>query len=377
MSIRKVALYVSLFLLALLLLISLVFILYSPTSVSKSDLRLNTIRLPPGFKIDVYAGDVPGARSMTFGPDGILFVGSREEGKVYAITSKDGKKADQVITIASGLHEPNGVAFRNGSLYVAEVSRILRYDNIVADLRSPPKPIVVTDALPNDEWHGWKFIKFGPDGKLYIPVGAPCNVCVPTDPHATIMRMDPDGSGLEIYARGIRNSVGFDWDDNGSLWFTDNGRDYLGEDIPPDELNYAPVPGMNFGFPYRYGDNVPDPEYGSLNDSTAFTPPAMDLGPHVASLGMRFYRGTMFPANYQGQIFIAEHGSWNRQAPIGYRVALVRLENGRPVSYDVFADGWLQNGTARGRPVDVEVAPDGALLVSDDLAGAIYRISYG
>ncbi|BAI62635.1 conserved hypothetical protein [Methanocella paludicola SANAE] len=370
-------LYTALFALALLIVISLVFIFFNPSVEGNSDLHLDTIKLPAGFRIDVYSDGVPGARSMTWGTNGTLFVGTRDEGKVYAITSKDGKTADGVIVIAEGLNQPNGVAFRNGSLYVAEVSRILRYDNIEASLKSPPEPVVVSDAFPSDAWHGWKFIRFGPDGKLYVPVGAPCNVCERPDPYATIMRMNPDGSGLEVYARGIRNTVGFDWDANGSLWFTDNGRDYLGNDIPPDELDHAPTIGMNFGFPYCHGMNISDPEYGSGHNCSEFTAPVLELGPHVAALGMRFYDGAMFPSGYNEQIFIAEHGSWNRDTPIGYRVTLVRLKNGSPVSYEVFAEGWLQNGTAWGRPVDVEVAPDGALLVSDDKAGAIYRISYG
>lgn len=234
--------------LAIFVLLAIVFL--NVPGHGRSDLRLDTIKLPPGFTINVYSGDVPGARSMALSPNGTLFVGTRDEGKVYAITSKGGKTADQVITIAGGLREPNGVALRNGSLYVAEVSRILRYDNIESRLRDPPKPVVVYDKLPADEWHGWKFIRFGPDGMLYVPVDAPCNVCEVTDPHGTITRMSPDGSGFEIYARGIRNTVGFDWDDSGKLWFTDNGRDYLGENVPPGELNYAPHAGMNFGFPY-------------------------------------------------------------------------------------------------------------------------------
>jgi glucose/arabinose dehydrogenase len=369
--------YVPGFAIALALFIIILLIFFNPPGHGRSDLRPDTIELPPGFRIDVYAGDVPGARSMALSPNGTLFVGTRDEGKVYAITSKDAKKADEVITIASGLHMPNGVAFRNGSLYVAEVSRILRYDDIEARLHDPPEPVVVYDRLPADEWHGWKFIRFGPDGKLYVPIGAPCNICEINDPYATITRMNPDGSGFEIYARGIRNTVGFDWDGDGGLWFTDNGRDYLGEDLPPDELDHAPRPGMDFGFPHCYGNNIPDPAFDNKYNCSGFTPPAIELGPHVAPLGMRFYRGDMFPAQYQGQIFIAEHGSWNRQVPIGYRIALVRLENGTPVSSEVFADGWLQNGTAWGRPVDVEVMHDGSLLVSDDKAGAIYRISYG
>ncbi|MBM2839395.1 MAG: sorbosone dehydrogenase [Deltaproteobacteria bacterium] len=273
---------------------------------------------------------------------------------------------------------PNGVAFRDGSLYVAEVSRVLRYDNIESRLKNPPQPVVVNDSFPKETHHGWKFIRFGPDGMLYVPVGAPCNVCEKEDKrYGSIMRMKPDGSGLEIFAKGIRNTVGFDWDPlTKELWFTDNGRDMLGYDIPPDELNHAPRTGMYFGFPYFHGKEIHDPDYSEGRNPEEFTPPAMELGPHVASLGMRFYTGDMFPKEYRNHIFIAEHGSWNRSTPIGYRVTLVRLEDGKAAKYEVFAEGWLQRGKAWGRPVDVQVMPDGALLVSDDMAGAIYRISY-
>lgn len=332
-------------------------------------LPLDTIKLPSGYKISLYNGDVPGARSMTLSPNGTLFVGTRES-SVYAI--RDGK----VYTVAKGLNMPNGVAFRNGSLYVAEVSRIIRYDDIESRLDDPPRPVVVTDAFPEDQWHGWKFIRFGPDGKLYVPVGAPCNICERPDPYASIMRMNPDGTGLEVYARGVRNTVGFDWDKNGKLWFTDNGRDYLGEDVPPDELNYAPVAGMHFGFPYCHGGDILDPEYGKGKNCSDYTPPELKLSPHTAALGMRFYDGAMFPG-YNGSVFIAEHGSWNREVPIGYRIMNVKFVNGKPVSYDIFAEGWLQGNNAWGRPVDVEAMPDGSLLVSDDKAGAIYRITYG
>lgn len=344
------------------------------------NLQLATIRLPPGFTIDYYAENVPGARSLTRGPDGIVFVGTRGEGKVYALVDSSGdQKADRVVTLAEGLFLPNGVAYRNGSLYVAEVNRILRYDDITGRLDNPPAPVVVSEAFPGDTLHGWKFIAFGPDGKLYVPVGAPCNACVPPSPeYAAIHRMNPDGSDLELYASGIRNTVGFDWDPlTGDLWFTDNGRDWLGENLPPDELNLAPGQGMNFGFPYCYGENVPDPNLNSGGSCAGYTPAAQPLPAHVASLGMRFYTGTMFPDEYRNQIFIAEHGSWNRIVPTGYRVSLVRRENNTPVSYEIFAEGWLQNGIPWGRPVDVLVMPDGALLVSDDLLGAVYRISYG
>jgi glucose/arabinose dehydrogenase len=337
------------------------------------------IKLPPGFHIGIYAKDVTDARSMALSPNGVLFVGTRVEGKVYAILDTNNDyKADEIITIASGLNMPNGVAFRNGSLYVAEVSRILRYDNIERNLHNLPKPVVIYDKFPTDTHHGWKFIRFGPDGKLYVPVGAPCNICERPDPYESITRMYPDGNDFEIYARGIRNTVGFDWDpETKELWFTDNGRDMLGDNIPPDELNHAPVIGMNFGFPYFYGDNIPNPEFANAGkDYSNYTPPAQDLGPHVASLGMRFYTGNIFPPEYKNQIFIAEHGSWNRSQKIGYRITLVKLKNNKPISYSVFAEGWLKGQDVSGRPVDLQIMPDGSMLVSDDFGGVIYRITY-
>jgi glucose/arabinose dehydrogenase len=346
---------------------------------SSAQLRPAEIRLPPGFSIAVYAASVPGARSMALGARGTLFVGSRSEGKVYAVVDRNGDhKADEVITIASGLRSPNGVAFRDGALYVAEISRVLRFDNIETRLADPPRPVTVNASFPDKSHHGWKFIRFGPDGRLYVPVGAPCNICDEKDPRfASIMRMKPDGSSLEIFSRGVRNTVGFDWHPRtGELWFTDNGRDWLGDNQPPDELNRAPKAGLHFGFPYWHGRSIPDPEYGRNRRGEEFVPPEMELGAHVASLGMRFYTGGMFPESYRDQIFIAEHGSWNRTVPAGYRVSLVRLRDNRAVSYETFAQGWLQNGSAWGRPVDLQVMPDGSLLVSDDKAGAIYRISY-
>ncbi|MCH7768255.1 MAG: sorbosone dehydrogenase family protein [Nitrospinae bacterium] len=357
----------------------LLLLLICPPAANGERLPLDKISLSPGFKISVYAGDVPGARSMTLSPNGTLFVGTRTLGAVYALVDRDrDNAAEEVITLARGLNMPNGVAFRDGALYVAEVNRVLRYDNIEAALNDPPKPVVVNDTFPTDRHHGWKFIRFGPDGKLYVPVGAPCNICEPVEGrYGGIFRMEPDGTGLEQFALGVRNSVGFDWHPaTEELWFTDNGRDWMGDDMPPDELNHAPRKGLHFGFPYCHGRSVPDPEFGKSRRCGAFTPPARELGPHVASLGMRFYTGEMFPEKYRGQIFIAEHGSWNRTTPIGYRVTLVRLEGGRAVAYEVFAEGWLQGGRAWGRPVDLLVMPDGALLVSDDHAGAIYRISY-
>jgi glucose/arabinose dehydrogenase len=347
---------------------------------AQSGLPLDTLQLPPGFQISIYAADVPGARSLTLSENGTLFVGTRRS-SVYAITDENGdQQADRVRVIASGLVSPNGVAFRDGALYVAELGRVLRYDNIEANLDNPPAPALVRDGfyVGDGGLHAWKFIAFGPDGKLYVPVGVPCNVCVEDAAYGIIARMNPDGSELETFASGVRNTVGFDWHpETGELWFTDNGRDWMGDDQPPDELNHAPESGLHFGFPYCHGGTIPDPDFGRRRACDEFTPPAINLGPHVAALGMRFYTGAMFPETYANQIFIAEHGSWNRTVPIGYRVSLVRLdESGQAVSYEPFVEGWLRAGGAWGRPVDVLVMPDGALLVSDDMAGAIYRISY-
>ena len=355
-------------------------LLVGTTGCGSAQSGISAITLPPGFQISIYANGVEGARSLTLGENGVVFVGSRDAGCVYALV--DEKKTGSGVTVikmATGLDTPNGVAFHKGSLYVAEISRILRYDQIMDNLRQPPEPVVVNDSLPRERHHGWKFIAIGPDEKLYVPVGAPCNICRSSDERfASILRMNLDGSGLEVFAHGVRNTVGFDWDpDRRELWFTDNGRDWLGDNLPPDELNHAPLPGMHFGYPHYYGDNVADPEFKEAPPSSGRTVPAMKLGAHVAALWMRFYTGAMFPAEYRNQIFIAEHGSWNRTTPTGYRVTMVRLQEGNPVSYEVFAQGWLQPLGAWGRPVDVLVMPDGALLVSDDRANVVYSISYG
>jgi len=353
--------------------------LIAASLVSARTLPLEKIKLPPGFEIAVYANDVPGARSLSLGADGTVYVGTLGAGKVYAVIDEDQDgKADQVLTVAEGLNFPNGVAFRDGSLYVAEINRILRFDGIAENLSGTRKPVVVNDALPHETHHGWKFIAFGPDGWLYVPVGAPCNICAP-DPkrYANIMRMKPDGTGLEVFAMGVRNSVGFDWNPRDkTFWFTDNGRDWLGDDSPSCELNHAPKPGMNFGFPYCHEGSVADPEFGNKRPCRDFTPPVAKLGAHVAPLGMRFYTGKMFPSKYANRIFIAEHGSWNRSKKVGYRVVAVDATNGKDVKQEVFAEGWLQGEENWGRPADVLVMPDGALLVSDDQAGAIYRISH-
>ena len=343
------------------------------------ELRLDLIQLPPGFQINVYARGVSGARSMTRGSEGTLFVGSRGDGAVYAVLDRDGdQQAEEVLTLVTELNTPNGVAFRDGDLYVAETHRVWCYRDIESHLRSPPQPELILDNLPKDRRHSWRFIAFGPDGWLYVPVGAPCNACRPADErYASMLRMRPDGTGLEVFARGIRNTVGFDWrPETEELWFTDNGRDWLGDDRPPDELNRATGSGLHFGYPYCHGGDIPDPEFGQERGCQEFTPPARNLGPHVAAIGMRFYTGDMFPEEYRNQILIAEHGSWNRAEPLGYRLSLVRQEKGQVTAYEVFAEGWLQGGRPWGRPVDVLVMPDGALLVSDNQASVIYRITY-
>lgn len=341
-------------------------------------IRLDLINLPQGFNISLYADNVPGARSMTLGSGGTIFIGTRSEGTVYAVRDTNGDyRSDRKYIIAAGLNMPNGVAFRSGSLYVAEVNRVLRYDDIETRLSNPPIPAVVNDSFPHERHHGWKYIAFGPDGKLYIPVGAPCNICVSADKSfASIMRMNPDGTGLEIYAHGVRNTVGFDWDPSGGFWFTDNGGDWMGNDLPPDELNRARRTGEHFGYPYCHGRDIADPKYGTARHCGGFTAPEALLGAHVASLGMKFYTGKQFPPQYRNRIFIAEHGSWNRNPPSGYRISMVTVTNGKAGSYAVFASGWLQGTEAWGRPVDLLVLPDGSILVSDDRAGVIYRIYY-
>lgn len=343
------------------------------------DPRLNDIKVPAGFHISIFADNVDNARSLSLGDKGTVFVGNRSGDKVYALVDENNDgKADKKYTLAQGMNMPNGVAFHNGALYIAEVDKVWRLDNIESNLQHPPTPVLISKNFPSDKHHGWKFIAFGPDGKLYVPVGAPCNICETTeDPrYASITRMNADGSEFEVYARGIRNTVGFDWHpQTKELWFTENGRDELGDNVPPDELNVAPKAGMDFGYPYCHAGTIKDPEFGEKKDCSQFTAPVLNLGPHVAALGMRFYTGSMFPAQYRNQVFIAEHGSWNRSQPIGYRVMLARKDaNG--YRYEVFAEGWLKNGKAWGRPVDVLQLKDGSLLISDDFANVIYRITY-
>ena len=347
---------------------AVLFLLCVTSSVLAS---LDDVQLPPGFAIEEYA-DVPKARSLALGDRGTLFVSNRKGRSVYAVVEKnDG--TTRTIELLQDMNTPNGIAFHDGDLYVAEIDRVYRYASVEDRLEDMPQAEVLNIELPSDRHHGWRYIGFGPDGKLYISIGAPCNICDEFG-YAQIIRVNTDGTGRETYASGVRNSVGFTWHpETEELWFTDNGRDMLGDDIPPCELNHAPRQGLHFGYPYCHGGDTLDPKFGKGRD---YRPPAQELGPHVAPLGVKFYTGDMFPPEYRGQVFIAEHGSWNRSKKIGYRVSLVRLDGNDAVSYETFADGWLQGEQYAGRPVDLVVKQDGSLLVSDDHAGKIYRISY-
>ncbi|MBL7699574.1 MAG: sorbosone dehydrogenase family protein [Chitinophagaceae bacterium] len=347
----------------------------------KDDPQLARLKLPEGFKISFFARDVDNARSLALGDNGTVFVGNRKSKNVYALVDadKDGV-AEKKYTIASGMKSPNGVAFHKGSLYIAEISKVWKIDNIESNLQNPAKPVLVNDSFPTAEHHGWKYIAFGPDDKLYVPVGAPCNICDDNEKDkrfSSIMRMNADGSELEVYSHGIRNTVGFTWHpETKELWFTDNGRDELGDDIPPDELNIATKKDENFGYPYCHAGEIPDPEFGKGKNCGDFKAPAAKLSPHGAALGIKFNTGTMFPEKYRDQVFIAEHGSWNRSKPIGYRIMMASIEGGEVKSYQPFIEGWLNNGEAWGRPVDVLFLKDGSMLVSDDHANAVYRVTY-
>ncbi len=342
---------------------------------------LHEIKLPEGFKIELYATEVENARSLAQGPEGVIFVGSRNEGKVYAVVDEDGDwKSDKTYVLAEKLNMPNGVAYRDGDLYIAEVSKVSVMRGIDAKLSNPPEMQTIRADFPDEKHHGWKYIAFGPDDKLYVPVGAPCNVCLKEDEDkrfATIMRMNADGSEPEVFAQGIRNSVGFDWHpETKELWFTDNGRDWMGDTKPNDELNRAQEKGMHFGYPYCHAGEYADPKFGKKRTCWEFTVPARKLGAHVSSLGMSFIEKDVFPEEYQNSVFIAEHGSWNKTVPDGYRITRVELKGNLAVNYEVFADGWLNGAERLGRPVDVLEMEDGSLIVSDDYANCIYRITY-
>lgn len=357
--------------------------LYLPSAFSQSDdARIigKRLRVPAGFTVSVFADRVAGARSLSLGENGWVFVGTGKAGKVYALADRNGDGvADQTLKLAENLFMPNGVAYFNGSLYVAEINRISRFDQMADPSKSNLTPHTVYDRLPSEIHHGWKYLRAGPDGKLYTAVGAPCNICDPEQPiYASLVRLNRDGSRFEILARGIRNTVGFDWQPGtDALFFTDNGRDRLGEDVPPDELNQWRSAGDHFGYPYCHAGAILDPEFGRGKNCSDYKAPVWTFKAHIAPLGMRFYRGDCFPAKYRKQLFVAQHGSWNRKIPEGYRVALVTLADGKPVKEEAFVDGWLTpDGEVLGRPVDILELPDGSILVSDDLNGIIYRIEY-
>jgi len=365
------------FIFRITLVLSFCFIGCFPGLSEESNPQINGLKLPPGFSISIFCDNVPGVRSMTLSPEGVVIAGTREE-SVYAIIDEDRDgKADQVRTILEGMNMPNGVAFHEGDLYVAEVNQIWKLSRGKrADFKDAKKTLIRGD-LPTDRHHGWKYIGFGPDGMLYVPVGAPCNVCLRDDErYSSLLRMKPDGSGLEVYASGIRNTVGFDWDPfNGNLWFTDNGRDWMGDDLPSDELNVSTSKGSHYGFPYCHQGDVQDPEFSS-RPCSEFIPPSRKLGAHVASLGIRFYKGTQFPKRYKDGAFIAEHGSWNRSSKVGYRVVFATIHGKKSPEEEVFIEGWLKGEKVSGRPVDLLELNDGSLLISDDFGGRIYRVSY-
>lgn len=352
-------------------------------SAAKADVKLDKITLPANFKINVWAADIPNAREMAISDEGVVFVGSRQEGNVYAVIDENGDgKADTKFILAEDLQMPNGVAYRNGDLYVAEVSRIIRFKDILNNLNAP-KYEIVYDEYPTETHHGWKFIAFGPDGKLYVPVGAPCNICKSDDEiFASITRIDVDSPNPtpEIYAHGVRNSVGFDWDPTtGDMWFTDNGRDMLGDDLPNCELNHISEAGQHFGYPYWHEGSVKDPEFGDKGGPESdYVAPAAKMGPHVAPLGITFYEGSMFPAEYKNQVIVAKHGSWNRSKKSGYVLTSLKVNGANASGEKDFATGWLDEEAqeAWGRPVDVLELKDGSLLISDDMAGVIYRVTY-
>jgi glucose/arabinose dehydrogenase len=341
---------------------------------------LSQLHLPAGFSISVFADNLPNARSLALGDDGVVYVSTRQEGSVYAVqdSNNDGK-ADKTYSLASDLYMPNGVAYKDGALYVAQPHRIIRFDQIGKHLAQPPKPVVIFDKLPSDKHHGWKYLRFGPDNKLYSAVGAPCNICEPKKQiYATLFRLNPDGSQFEIIASGVRNTVGFDWQpQTNALFFTENGRDELGDDVPPDELNHWSKVGEHFGYPYCHAGEILDPVLAGDKRCEQFIAPVWKFKAHNAPLGIRFYHGKQFPEQYKNQLFVAQHGSWNRSEPDGYRIALVSFKDHKPVNEQVFIDGWLtKEQQVLGRPVDILELPNGSLLISDDKLGLIYQVKY-
>lgn len=366
------------------LIASLILPFITATGTAAHGQELDKLVMPDGFSVEVYAR-VPNARQMSLGNDGTVYVGTRNRagGRVFAIpdANQDGK-ADDVVVVTGGLKTPTGLTYHNGDLYIGAISRIYKITDIDDNFNNSPDPEIVTDDLPTDTHHGWKFLEFGPDGLLYIPIGAPCNICDPEPIYASIHTMDVNNpaAGFNLYASGVRNTVGFDWDpETGDLWFTDNGRDAMGDEMPADELNRATGPGMHFGYPYIHQGDTPDPQFGNGKNPANYVAPAQNLAPHAGAIGMAFYKGDMFPEKFKNSVIIAEHGSWNRTdeaGHTGHMLTLVTVENGMATSYEPFISGFLQNNEAWGRPSDVLELEDGSLLVADDKAGRVYRVTY-
>jgi glucose/arabinose dehydrogenase len=346
-----------------------------PTALDR--LPVNRLKLPPRFKIEVYASGVPDARSLRVGDRGTVFAGTSLLDKVYAVASRNGRA--EVKVVASGLYRPNGLAFKDGTLYIAELSQISKIERVEDNLDDPAPPIVIYDDLPKDEANGRRFVGIGPDNRLYVTIGLPCNNCIAPDAYGQIRRINLDGSGAEVLAHGLRNSLGFDWHPvTRDLYFSDNGRDWFSEELPHDELNRVTRLGQHFGAPYCYGGDVPDQEFGWGRSCSEFVPPVAKMGPHAAVLGMRFYTGNMFPPDYKDAIFVARHGSWNKTVKTGGDVVAVKLnKDGSVRSIEPFLGGFISDNNYLGRPVDVAMMKDGSLLVSDDWNGAIYRVTYG
>ncbi len=345
-----------------------------PTPTPAAQIPVNKVKLPPGFKITVWADGILNARQMAWGDKGTLFVGSRVAGNVYAVVDRAGRR--EVKVVAKGLVMPNGVVFKDGALYVADIPRLLKYENIEANLDNPPAPKELY-TFPKEAHHNWRFLAWGPDSKLYFNMGAPCNICMPPDTHANISRMNADGTGFEYVAHGVRNSVGADFHPvTKELYFTSHGRDWAGDDFPNDTLHHAPRKGLHFGWPYCHQGDTVDPDFGQGRSCSEFAPPLLKLGPHIAPVGTRFYTGSLFPPEYKNRLFIAQKGSWNRSQKLGYRVMTVELKPGQPPKYEVFAEGFHEGNTVLGRPTYIEWMKDGSMLLSDDFHGAIYHITY-
>lgn len=348
------------------------------TATPPSEIRLDRLKLPPGFRVELWAHGIPGARAMVAGDGGRLYVGTRGIGRVYEVTEAGGQRTSRVV--ASGLNQPAGVEYRNGALYVMAIDKVLRYDGIAQNPAVQPVDLTAAFQLPPLQHHNWKYIRFGPDGKLYVPFGAPCNICEPGAEYAQIRRYNADGTGMEVIARGVRNTVGFDWHPvTRELWFSDHGRDWMGDDQPHDELNRMTRTGLHFGFPHCHARGVPDADLKKDRPCDGATLSVADLGPHAAAMGVLFYTGNQFPAEYRHNLFVARKGSWNRTRKIGFDVLRVVLAADGGVSrVEPFLTGFLDEAdqSFSGRPAYLLQQPDGSLLVSDEQMGAIYRIRY-